>query len=120
MKCSDLQSNLTLYADGFLGLAENTALNEHLDICPLCRQKYADYREMRAALRQMRRPEISASLRNTIKASVRTELRGEKHLWLPVSSGIREWLRMRVMPYGIGVFASVVVAFVFLTMMFSG
>ena len=120
MKCSDLQTNLSLYADGFLSDAENSDLSGHLEICPLCRQKTADYREMRSALRQMRRTEISAAVKNTIKASVRTELRTKKHSWVPVSSGIREWLQMRVMPYGVGVFASVLVALTFLTMMFSG
>src|SRR5258708_2778161 len=120
MKCSDLQSNLSLYADGSLEETENAALSGHLDICPLCRQKYADYREMRAALRQMRRPEISVALRKTIKGSVRSELRAEKRSLPTVSSGIREWLQMRVMPYGVGVFASVFVAVTFLTMMFSG
>ncbi|MEP6787286.1 MAG: zf-HC2 domain-containing protein [Acidobacteriota bacterium] len=120
MKCSDLQSNLALYADGLLDEIENSALSRHLDACPLCRQKAADYREMRAALRQMRMPEISVALKNTIKREVRTELRIEKHSLVPVSSGIREWLQMRVMPYGVGVVASVLVGMTFMTMMFSG
>jgi len=120
MKCSDLQSNLPLYADGSLSDSESSDLGGHLDSCPLCRQKYADYREMRATLRQMRRPEVSLALRNAIKSSVRTELRTAKYSWVPVSSGIREWLQMRVMPYGVGIFTSVLVAMTFLTMMFSG
>ncbi len=120
MKCSDLQSNLSLYADGSVGEADSSTLNGHLEICPLCRQKYADYREMRAIMGQMQRPEISSALRDTIKQSVRIELRAQKHSWLPISSGIREWLQMRVMPYSVGVFASVLVGVTFLTMMFSG
>lgn len=120
MKCSDLQSNLALYADGLLDDIENSVLGGHLDACPLCRQRAADYRDMRAALRQMRRPEISVALKNSIKREVRTELRIEKHSLVPVSSGIREWLQMRVMPYGVGVAASLLVAMTFTTMMFSG
>ena len=120
MKCSDPQSNLSLYADGFFDESETVSFRQHLEICPLCRQKDAEYREIRSGLRQMRRPAISAALRNTIKQTVRSEIRVEKQSWLPVSSGRREWLQMRVMPYGVGVFASVLVAVTFLTMMFSG
>lgn len=34
--------------------------------------------------------------------------------------GLRHWLELQVMPYGVGVAASVLIAFGFLTMMFSG
>lgn len=120
MKCSDLQSNLSLYADGFLGEGESLSIKGHLDVCPLCRQRNAEYNEIRAGLRQMCRPEISAVLRNTIKQAVIPEARAGKHSWLPLTSDIREYLQMRVMPYGVGVFASVLIGLTFLTMMFSG
>ena len=120
MKCSDIQSNLALFADGFTTEVESVPITGHLEVCPLCRQKYADYRELGAGLRQLQRPEISAALRNKLRETVRTELRAGKPSWLPVSPGQREWLQMRVMPYSVGVFASVLVAVTFLTMMFSG
>ena len=120
MQCSDLQSNLSLFADGLLDENENASLSTHLDACPLCRQKAADYRDIRAALRQMQRPEISAKLQHTIKVAARSELRTERHSIVPVSSSIREWLQMRVMPYSVGVVASLLVAMTFTTMMFSG
>ena len=120
MECSDIQSNLALYADGFAGEVESLSITSHLEVCPLCRQKNTDYREIAAVLRQIRRPEISAVVKNKLKETVRTELRAGKRSWLPVSSGRREWLQMSVMPYGVGVFASVLVAVTFLTMMFSG
>ena len=100
--------------------ADSDDLKGHLDACPLCRQKSSEYREIHASLRQMRRPEISASLKNTLKDAVRSELRVEKQSWLHVSSGVREWLQMQVMPYSVGVAASLLIGMTFLTMMFSG
>ncbi|MEO6655261.1 MAG: hypothetical protein ABIO36_04195 [Pyrinomonadaceae bacterium] len=120
MTCSEIQSTLALYADGFAGEGESVSSEGHLNVCPLCRQKYAEYREIGAGLRQIRRPEISVALRDKLKESIRTELLAGKRSWLPVSSSRREWLQMRVMPYSVGAFASVLAAFTFLTMMFSG
>lgn len=120
MKCSDLQFNLSLYADGFLAEADNSSVAAHLVVCPVCRQSYAEFRDLRAALRRMRRPEIPAALRSSLKDTVRAEIRAGKVSWLPASSDAREWLQMRLMPYSVGVFASVLIGSAFLTMMFSG
>ncbi len=117
MNCSDLQPNLALYAaDG----AENSKVETHLESCPLCRQQYDEFREIRNCLQQMRRPDISAQLRNSIKQSVRSDIRRSKTASLPFSNDIREWMTMSVMPYSVGVCASLLVSLTFLTMMFSG
>lgn len=121
MKCSDLQFNLSLYVDGApLGENESDALHEHLAACPLCRQKHSDLREIRLGLMRLRRPEISAELRQSLKRSVRGEAQTTRHSWLPVSTDIRELLQMRVMPLATGVLASFIVGLSFLTLMFSG
>lgn len=120
MKCSDIQSNLALYTDGFQNEDETGALKAHLDSCPLCRQQFAEFRDIAANLRKMRRPEISAELRNSIKQNVRSEIRNSRVSWLPFSRDIREWLMMRFMPYSVGLCTSLAVALTFLTMMFSG
>lgn len=120
MKCSDLQFNLSLYADGFLGEAESSAITDHLVVCPLCRQTNADYREIRSDLRRINRPDLSTAFKKKLSESVRAEMFRERRAWLPVSSDVRELLQMRVMPYGVGVFASFVIGITFLTMMFSG
>jgi len=120
MKCSDLQLNLSLYTDGSVSESETVTIEGHLKICPLCRQKYDEYREMRSALRQLRRPAISVDLKNNIRSTVRSEITNRQQSLLPVTSEIREWLQMRVMPYGVGVVASVLIGVTFLTMMFSG
>ena len=120
MKCSELQSDLMLYADGFLAEREHILVNEHMEICPLCRQKHAEIRDIKTALRQMPRPAISQTIQHQIKRSVHAEIRNSKQAWLPVSAEIRLWLQTRLMPYGVGVLASVLMGFTFLSMMFSG
>ncbi|MFN2502134.1 MAG: anti-sigma factor [Pyrinomonadaceae bacterium] len=117
MKCSDLQSNLSLYSDGSLGESEDLSLRGHLDVCPLCRQSYAEFREVQVLLHRMSRPQIPPELNDAIKRSVRSELRTGS---APLSADVREFLQMRIMPYGIGVLASVLIGISFLAMMFSG
>ena len=118
MKCSDLQFNLSLYADGMLGESDAETISNHLDHCPLCRQVYSEMREIRANLRQMRRPEIPIKAVESIKAAVHRETRAG-HL-VPVSPGMRDWLQLRLMPYSVGAVASVVIGLSFLSLLFSG
>ena len=120
MKCQELQSDLMLYADGFLAERELILVKNHMEICPLCRQKYADIREIKATMRQMPRPAISSALQAQLKRSVRSEIRTSKKTWFPVQTDVRFWLQTRLMPYGVGVLASLVMGFTLLTMMFSG
>ena len=119
MKCSEIQSELSLYSDGFLTETENAAVKGHLEICPLCRQKHAELREIRMSMRQMSRPAIPAAFQNKIKRTVRAEICNVKTSRLPISGAMREWLRIRVMPYSVGVVASSVLGFTFLSMMFT-
>lgn len=75
---------------------------------------------IKASLRHMARPGLSPSFQDQLKRSVRTELRRDKHSWLPLSGQVREILNMRIMPYAVGVMATVLMAFTLLTTMFSG
>ena len=120
MRCSDLQSNLSFYADGFLSDPQSVGIKMHLGECPLCRQRLDEYRELRTALRRLSRPKIGAALQTSLAEAVRTEIRFEKQSRVPVSRDIREWFQMRVMPYGVGVFASLFIGFTFISMLYSG
>jgi len=120
MKCSDLQDDLSLYADGFLTEGESLSVKAHLEMCPLCRQRYAEYRENRNDLALLARPEMSAALKRSIKQAVVSDVRASRRSWLPFTPDVREFLQMRVMPYGVGAFASVLICGGFLVAMFSG
>ncbi|MFT3745083.1 MAG: anti-sigma factor [Pyrinomonadaceae bacterium] len=120
MKCSDIQPNLPLYADGSLTEIDSASVRMHLEICPLCRLKNSEYHEIRSDLSRIRRPEISAALKTNLQMAVRSQLSNSRRSSTSRSSGFSEWLQMRVMPYGVGVLASLLIGVTFLTMMFSG
>ena len=120
MKCSDLQINLNSYADGALAEAESLAVKAHLEMCPLCRQRYADYRELKNSLARFGRPEMPAVLKRSLKQAVLSETRAARRSWLPFDPDVRELLQTRVLPYGVGAVASVLICGTFLGLMFSG
>jgi len=121
MKCSEIQLDLALHASGVpFGAGESNTVRGHLDSCPVCRQRYLEHLEMNASLRRMRRAEISSALKTSIKKNLRAEIHTSRNAWLPISRDLREWLMLRLMPYSVGVCASLLVALTFLTMMSSG
>src|SRR5437762_6711776 len=83
MKCSDLTTDLALYADGFLTEGETLTVKGHLELCPLCRERYAEYREIGNGLRLMTRPAIPAGLKASINRAVISEVRASRRSWLP-------------------------------------
>lgn len=118
MKCSDISSDLSIYCDGFLSESEAATVGAHLESCPLCRQRVADFNEIRSSLRHLRRPDISDKLRLDIKIAARTQL--NNGTVSSTSSQAMEWIQMRLMPYAVGVFASITIGSVLLTIMLSG
>lgn len=120
MKCSEVQFELSLYADGTLDGAANDNVRSHLDVCPVCREYLAELAAVKANLRQSLRPAMPSAFHRTMRSAVLGEARrrSRSSIYLPLE--VREWLRLRIMPYGIGAFASVMLGFGFLMMMFSG
>jgi hypothetical protein len=118
MKCSDIQLDLPLYCDNLLDESSDIAVRSHFEACPMCRQRAADYLEIRESLRRLATPAEPSLLQNRIKSSVRNQ--SKAGFAAVPGADIREWLTMRVMPYCVGFAASVVIGLAFLTMMFSG
>jgi hypothetical protein len=115
MKCDDLQLNLPVYADDILTDDERAALDAHLSQCPLCRQKLADFHDLRNSLRALARPEMPAQILNSVKIAVAAEAQTASYKPKSLfSDDFRRWLQMRVMPYGVGTFASLLLGFALL------
>jgi hypothetical protein len=116
MKCEDLQLNLPLYTDDVLNADERAALDAHLAACPLCRQKLADFQTLRNSLRAFSRAEIPAQTLNSARAAIAAQTSGfaRRPQLRFFSDEFREWLQMRVMPYGVGAFASLILGFALL------
>jgi hypothetical protein len=108
MKCSDIQLDLALYADGSLADADASRVAAHLDTCPVCRTANAEFVEMRSALGQLRRPDVPLYLNAHLRAAAAAERRIIRRSWMPFPADVREWLTHAVMPYSVGAIASVV------------
>lgn len=112
MKCENLQFNLSVYLDDVLTAEERANIDAHLVQCPLCRQKAAEFQALRNNLRVLPRPEMPAdllvSMRNRVAAEVVTIEQKPVSIF---SENFREWLLMRLMPYGVGTVVSVVLVF---------
>lgn len=113
MKCENLQLNLPLYADDVLTEAESAQVSHHLESCPLCRAKLAEYQTLRNDLlvssAQVKMPDdLLYSVRNTVAVELNKVNRKRAPIF---SNSFREWLQFRIMPYGVGTIASIFLTF---------
>lgn len=115
MKCEGLQADLPLYCDGLLDDERSKAIEAHFEFCPVCRAKNAAHLEILSDLRHVERPAISANFQRSIRAAVASELNDRSHALPRFSTGLGEWLQMRLMPYAVGVVASLAIGIGVLT-----
>lgn len=121
MKCENLQFNLSLYLDDILTEEERAVVDVHLVQCPLCRQKLDDFRLLRAELQQNFQPAMPKDLLASVKTAMRTEIKSaQKQPKRLFSKDLLEYLQMRVMPYTVGVAASLFFGFSLLWILLSG
>jgi Putative zinc-finger len=121
MKCENLQFNLSIYMDNHLTGDERALVDEHLARCPVCRQKLADFQELRRDLRVLARPEIPNYVLNSVRSAVASELRTNETAPLFLfESDSRGWLKSFLMPYSVGIVTSLFLGFVVLGVLLSG
>ncbi len=103
MKCENIQFNLSIYLDDILREDDRETVGRHLAQCPLCRQRAADYQMLRQDLRILERPALSADLLDSVKRRVNLEIKTERQRKTEsiFTESFREWLKMRLMPYGV-------------------
>ena len=109
MRCSDLKSDLPLYSDDILTVAERADLDAHLDTCPLCRQALSEYQEVKNGLRSLARPAMSEAFLTSLRSAVAVEL--APAIRTPVFHVIedrRNWFDTWAMPSAVGTVASLV------------
>lgn len=107
MKCSDIQLDLPLYADGQLSGSQASGVAAHLDLCPVCREANAEFVAMRVAMRAISRPDTPQYLNARLRAAAASERLAMRRSWIPVPADVRDWLMHAVMPYSVGSIASV-------------
>lgn len=109
MKCQDLQFELPLYSDDQLSANDAAMVDQHLDICPLCRQRLSEIQDLKNSLRNLPRPAASLSMVNAIRAKVASQT--GSRVFAPAFRLIetrQNWREIWLMPSTVGVVASVV------------
>src|SRR6185503_8308997 len=89
--------------------ALRVTVDEHLDHCPVCRAHVAEYRSVSRSLRQLSRPvppsDLAASINAALLIEAAARRQSPERSW---AERLSLWLEPRLMPYGVGSFASVV------------
>lgn len=119
MNCEELQLNIALYDDDVLSESERERLDEHLQICPLCRLRLANNREVVRELHRQSRPEMPAELQNRIRAEVAAEIGAGSITGATRSTPRRSWIQTWLMPSTVGSFATVLIGLTVLSSMFT-
>lgn len=115
MTCEDLKFELSFYLEDELTADERLAVEDHLSACPLCRAELAEYRDLSNQFKTVGTPQISSDMVTSIQRSLRTELViASREPELSFSEKLQNWLRPKLVPYGVGTFASLIF-FVLLT-----
>lgn len=109
MNCEETSELLSQYIDDEISLPVRVAVDMHLDKCPGCRAHAAELRAISRGLWQLARPVQPTDLTASINDALMIEAAAQRQS--PARSfgqRLTEWLEPRVMPYGIGSFASVI------------
>lgn len=109
MNCEDTTQLLSQFIDDVLTLPVRGTVEAHLDLCPVCRARAAEMRSVSRSLRQLSRPvapiELAASINTALMIEAAARRQSPDHSW---RERLTRWLEPRLMPYGVGSFASVV------------
>jgi len=112
MSCEETTQLLSQFIDDVLSPVARATVDEHLDRCPVCRAHVAELRSLSRGLRQIARPVVPAELASSITAALMIEAAARRQ---SPEQSFRErlalWLEPRLMPYGVGSFASVALFF---------
>lgn len=106
MKCEDLQFNLSMYADEDLNESEKIRLESHLEKCPVCRAKQAEFVALGNDLRNFAPSPMPADLQFSVRNVVAAQLNSPRPAQTFFSGNTGEWLQFKVMPYVVGTFAA--------------
>lgn len=109
MTCEETTKLLSQFIDDVLPAELSAAVDTHIDSCPVCRARVAQYRSLSRTLSQISRPVVPFDLATTINAAIAIEAAAQvespRQSW---KEQLSAWVEPRLMPYGLGSFASIV------------
>ena len=111
MTCEETTQSLSLYVDDGVSLPARVAIDEHLDRCPVCRSEAAELRSLTRSLKSMTRPTVPGELAESITDLLTIEAAARQAPKTPFVIRLTRFLEVRLMPYTVGSFASVIMFF---------
>ena len=107
MNCHATQKSFSPYLDGRLTRAQREAVDAHLDVCPFCRLRLDEARALLRDLSALTRPAPPADLVASVNSALAIERAAQRERpRLPLYAAIARWLEPRLMPYSVGLLAS--------------
>jgi hypothetical protein len=109
LTCEQSLRLFTPHLDGQLSPEERGALDSHLGVCPLCRDRLETTRSIVRGLSLIKSPPPPADLSASIKRAIvieRAALRERPRV--PLFERVLRWIEPRLMPYAAGAFYSAV------------
>src|SRR5690242_2104830 len=101
--CGESQKLFSPHLDGVLPGAASASLGEHLEVCPLCRQRLEETRSLVRSLSLLERPapptELAASIRDALIIERAARVASPP---LSMAERVTLWLKVRLMPYSVG------------------
>ena len=108
MGCEETTKLLSQYIDDVLSLPARVTVDAHLDLCPVCRAEVTELRSLSRSLGYLARQAPPADVASAINDALRIEAAAQRQSPKPTFPElITRWLEPRLMPYGIGSVASV-------------
>lgn len=111
MTCEETRQTLSSYLDDCVSLPARVAIDEHLDRCPVCRSEHAELRSLTRSLKSMTRPVPPVGLSESINDLITIETAARQAPKVPFGIRVARFLEVRLMPYTVGSFASVIMFF---------
>jgi len=112
MLCEEAKRSLSLYIDDALTLPARVAVDEHLNVCPVCRSEVSALRRLSRELNMMARPVPPSDLVFAINDALGIEAAARRQSpKISFGDRIALFLQPRLMPYSVGSVASVILFF---------
>src|SRR6266436_5589234 len=114
MSCDDIQQSLSLYVDDGLTADERLTVYQHLEVCPVCRARVGELRNLRSSLAMLSTPLPPADLIpaiNTALAARVAEQRERRNATAmdAINDWALKWLQPRPMRYAFSSLASIII-----------
>ncbi|MEK6279641.1 MAG: zf-HC2 domain-containing protein [Acidobacteriota bacterium] len=109
MNCEETTHLLSPYIDDVLSLPVRVGVDDHLDVCPVCRAHVAELRSLSRSLAQLRPGIPPVDLAASINDALMIEAAARRQAPKPsFRESVTRWLEPRLMPYTVSSFASVI------------